>query len=421
MKNNISSPKNLLARLFSLHLSGRKGYQQKLFYNLLVLLALISTVAVSITWANHTSQAGGNLSLLTNLLTTENVRNTVAVAGGESTGSATETRTDPMAPREEDITIIGVGDVMLGHRVAPFISKYGISYPFATVREILQGADITFCNLEAPFGTKGQPVRDKEYTFRVDPVAVGSLTYGGIDVVSLANNHSLDYGPEALMETLSLLDKAQIAYAGAGPDLSAARRPALFSARGIKVAFLAYSNTYPIEFYATRSRPGTAAGEDGFIAQDVKEASRISDLVVVSFHWSSEYRTTPKDYQIAKARIAIDNGADLVIGHHPHVLQGFEVYRGKLIAYSLGNFVFGAYNPNYKDSLILKVIADRGGPKRAVLIPISVDNFKHHFQPRILTGDEAGRVLRDVKKLSEGLGTRVSIEGDTGVIYFEKA
>ena len=165
----------------------------------------------------------------------------------------------------------------------------------------------------------------------------------------------MDYGPEALAETIALLEKHQISYVGAGPNLAAARTPAIIEKNGMKVAFLAYNNTYPLEFNATASRPGTAPGEIRYVTADVKAARQLADLVVVSFHWSAELLKERKSYQANLAKAAINAGAHLVVGHHPHVIQGVEVYKHGLIAYSLGNFIFASYSNRVQDGLILQV------------------------------------------------------------------
>ncbi len=139
--------------------------------------------------------------------------------------------------------------------------------------------------------------------------------------------------------------------------------------------------------------------------------------MIVSFHWGGELVTELRDYQEALGRRAIDVGADLVFGHHPHVLQGVEVYKGKLIAYSLGNFAFGSYSKNARTSAILRVTFQGKGIKRAELIPINVFNHEVAFQPQVLKGEAAEAVLDEVRRLSEKRGTQIITEGSVGVVW----
>ena len=193
-----------------------------------------------------------------------------------------------------------------------------------------------------------------------------------------------------------LLEQHNIAYTGAGPNLAApARRPYLKN--GLKIAFLAYNNTFPLEFNATATRAGTAPGDPRYLRTDVKNARQSADIVVVSFHWSSELLKERKPYQADLAKTAIDAGAHLVVGHHPHVIQGVEVYKHGLIAYSLGNFIFASYSRRVQDGLLLQVRCTPSGIKEAVFFPININNHQVHFQPQPLTGPEAERVYWSYK------------------------
>lgn len=301
------------------------------------------------------------------------------------------------------VTIAAVGDVMLGASMEPAIREHGPDHPFAGTAGALRRADIAICNLEAPFGTKGKPFK-KRFTFLVPPSRAGALARAGFDVVALANNHMMDYGAEPLTETIRVLDSLGIAHSGAGGNLTEARRPAVVERNGLKIAFLSYSKVYPAEFWATSKRAGTAPGEERYIAEDVAAARKRADLVVVSFHWGAELMDTPKPYQRKLARLSIDSGADLVLGHHPHVLQGLELYQGKLIAYSLGNFAFGSRSRRCTESVILEADVSPSGLKGVRIVPISVDNLKTDFQPAIASGPEGRAILDNLRRISEPLG-----------------
>jgi len=301
------------------------------------------------------------------------------------------------------VSIMAVGDIMMGASLEPAIKQNGPDHPFARTAPILSRADIAIGNLEAPFGTKGKPFK-KRFTFLVPPSYAGAIKRAGFDVVALANNHIMDFGPEPLKQTLYTLDSLGLAYSGAGINLSAARRPAILERNGLKIAFLSYSKVNPPEFWATAGKPGTAPGVAAYIREDIAAAKKQADLVVVSFHWGAELMDTPKGYQRDLAHLSIDSGADLVLGHHPHILQGLEIYKGKLIAYSLGNFAFGSRSRKCTQSIILEARMSVSGIEAARLIPICVDNLRTNFQPYVASGEEARTILENLRRISKPLG-----------------
>lgn len=309
------------------------------------------------------------------------------------------------------VTITAVGDVMLAGSGTPTYLALGYDYPFAATSRWLKEGDITIGNLEAPLTSGGIEFRDKRFRFRVPPRAAEALQRAGFDVMTLANNHMLDYGGAGLSDTLHHLQRVGIAATGAGKNLNQARLPALITVRDSRVAFLAYSLTYPAEFYATRHQPGTAPGETAQVEEDIRQARRTADLVIVSFHWGGEKERSPKPYQIALAHAAIDAGADLIIGHHPHVLQGIEFYRGVPILYSLGNFAFGSMSPACDRSVIARITLGKGEPL-VELIPLNVLNDEVLFQPQPLTGEQGEEVIRQLALISTPFGSRFEKGGD---------
>ncbi|HEX7044663.1 MAG TPA: CapA family protein [Burkholderiales bacterium] len=311
------------------------------------------------------------------------------------------------------LTVAAVGDIMLGGTAAPELERFGYDYPFARVGELLRAADIAFGNLEGPLTEHGTP-HAKQYVFRSPPERVApALARAGFDVVALANNHSLDYGVEGLRDTLAALERVGIRYAGAGENLAAARRPALLEARGVRVAVLAYSLTFPEEFWATAQSPGTAFGHEEHVRADVAAARRRADVVLVSFHWGREGTTELRDYQRKLGHAAIEAGAAAVFGHHPHVLQGVERYREGVILYSLGNFVFGSYSRTAVRSAIAFLEIAGGRVRELRLQPINVKNVEVVFQPQLLRGVEADETVRALQDLSLALGT--ALENRDGV------
>ncbi len=320
-----------------------------------------------------------------------------------------------------DVTLLAGGDVLPGAWLNPYLSRFGQEYPYQAIAPLFWGVDLGLVNLECPLSLRGRPFRGKKFTFRACPAAAAALRNSGITVVSLANNHILDYGAEALRDTLAALEEAGVAFAGAGENLAASRRPAvLFIPPATRVAVLSYSKTYPAEFWATRERAGTAPGEDAFVAADVNSAAAWADLVIVCFHWGGELLERPRVYQENLAHTAIDAGARLVLGSHPHVLQGLEWYRHGLIAYSLGNLAFGGgRSRKATESALIKIRAHPDGQLAgAWIIPLSVDNLATEFVPRPVTGTAAAAVFQKLGELSQKWRTRIVPDVNGGAEIF---
>jgi poly-gamma-glutamate synthesis protein (capsule biosynthesis protein) len=318
------------------------------------------------------------------------------------------------------IRIFASGDTMLGSWAEMVIADSGYAYPFQKLQDFTADADIFFTNLEAPFGTTGETF-EKEYTFRVKPDLVNVLLAGKINLVSLANNHIMDFGISALRETMQVLEKHQIFYAGAGLNLSEARKPAIFEIKGKKFGFLAYSLTFPEEFWASDSTPGTCFPYDTFAFKDVAALDKEVDFVIVSCHWSQELLEYPKKYQIDLAHRLINNGADLILGHHPHVLQGIEWYKGKLIAYSLGNFIFGSYSEKAKESMLLKITLQPNDSIIAQVLPIKVYNKEVEFRPVPLNDEEKQAFIYNLAKLSLELNPSPIGINSEGIINWKES
>ena len=241
------------------------------------------------------------------------------------------------------LRLAAVGDVNLGDRVGLAIGAYGARHPWSDVAAALRLADISVANLECAVSTRGAPVA-KQYTFRGAPSSLRALSpYAGIDALSVANNHSLDFGRLAFADTLRYAHDYDMRTIGGGTDLAAARRPAVIRAGGLKVALLGFSDVRPLGFDAGPSTSGTTPAFPDLVATDVRTAARRADVVVAYFHWGIERASTPTDRQRMLATVAFDAGATVVLGAHPHVLQPIAQTRPRrLVAWSLGNFVFGA-------------------------------------------------------------------------------
>lgn len=262
------------------------------------------------------------------------------------------------------VLLRAVGDVNLGDGPANRMAAYGAGYPWEKVGDYLRAADIAFANLECAVSNRGTP-ESKKYTFRGSPSALkAARTDGGIDVVSCANNHTRDFGTVALSDTLKYLKQFGIARAGAGKDLADAHAPAILTRDGLKVAFLAYSTIEDNLWGATASRGGVASAFPvSRMKKEIARAKKKADVVVVSFHWGIELAPSPEAEQVMLGKAAIDAGADVILGHHPHRLQKIVRYKRALLDYSLGNFVFAppATPDVNKQTLVLSVdLSGRG-------------------------------------------------------------
>jgi poly-gamma-glutamate capsule biosynthesis protein CapA/YwtB (metallophosphatase superfamily) len=243
---------------------------------------------------------------------------------------------------EATISIAFVGDVMLDETPGQYI-KQGKD-PFKSFEKILAESDLRIANLECVVsGKKGKP-EDKPYALKAHPRVLPVLKKH-FSAVSLANNHSYDYGEQTFLETLSLLEKAGLPYLGGGRDIFQAHEPKIFNVKGKKIALLAYNEFHPRSFEALADRPGVAWSEDEYVVYGIQRAREFygADYVITYPHWGVEQTKTASPRQVHLARLMIDAGADAVVGGHPHVTQNIETYKGKPIFYSLGNFVFNGF------------------------------------------------------------------------------
>ena len=312
------------------------------------------------------------------------------------------------------VTIAAVGDMMLGNWGVEKLRINGVNYPFEQVAPYLQKADITTGNLEGPHCNTGEAHPDKKYTFRIPPQWMGGYKWAGFDVVTLSNNHAMDFGGECLLECIDALSALGIKKCGGGKNLSDANQPAVIEKNGVKVAFLGYSATYPKDAWATPGKPGTVFPEHNLLVQTVQKAAAENDLLVVQFHWGEEGRADPKEYQVNLAHLVIDNGADLVIGHHPHILQGVESYKGRLIFYSLGNFTFASYSTRAKTSAIAQVALNKDGSTvSAKVVPVNVYNYDVQLQPVPMPGDSAviGELRAKSSMIKGGIAASIADDG----------
>lgn len=248
--------------------------------------------------------------------------------------SAASSATDP-------IKLAFAGDILLDGFVGDQIARYGVNFPFVKVAPVLQKADIAFANLETPVSIRGK-AEVKNFTFRAKPAVLSGLTYAGIDGVSLANNHILDFGKDAMLDTLVHLDRNKIGRTGAGKDEEEAFKPYTKTVKGKKIAILGVSRVLSgASWTAGKDKPGAASAYTlKPMLSVIQKLSKENDFTVVYIHWNEEFKDYPEKYARTLAKQMIDSGADMILGAHSHCLMGIEYYKHKPIYYSLGNFVF---------------------------------------------------------------------------------
>lgn len=290
------------------------------------------------------------------------------------------------------VSLIAVGDVMLSRDVERKIKQTGdFTFPFLKVKDYLSTGDIVFGNLESPI-TPGREVAAGEMVFRA-PVGVGlGLKQAGFTILSLANNHTPNFGEIGLLDTFNNISKAGLLYVGAGENEEKAYAPVLIEKNGLKFAFLAYndSDVVPPSYRAGLNYAGTAIMDGVILEKSIQESKKSADFVVISMHSGTEYAAKPNTRQIEFAHLAIDAGADLVIGHHPHVIQEIEKYKGRYILYSMGNFVFDQlFSPQTREGLAAKILFTKNKIERIETEKVFINSS---LQPEIQVG-KGGNII----------------------------
>ncbi|ADB53383.1 CapA family protein [Conexibacter woesei] len=285
---------------------------------------------------------------------------------------------DGVVVRTRDVTLAAVGDINLGDATAGAIAAGGVNYPWTSVAPALRGADVAFGNLECAISTRGAPVQ-KQYTFRGSPAALRAMRdYAGFDVLNLANNHVGDYGTAALLDTVEHVRAGGMEAVGAGGSLASAAAPRVVERLGLRIAFVGFSNILPSEFFATPSRAGTQPATTAQIRASVAAARRRADVVIATFHWGVELDPVENGAEQAFAATALAAGATAVIGGHPHVLQPIRMLDGgrRLVAYSLGNFVFASHRAATVRTGVLHLDLSARGVERTRFQHARIDGVK---------------------------------------------
>lgn len=331
--------------------------------------------------------------VLDRLLKNDNRMTTNDVSANET--NINENNSETQGTQSNQVSMIFGGDFLLSNEMLNAYNKNGEGLKNIMSEDLqkeFNDADIAMVNNEFPYSNRGTQAQDKQYTFRADPSNVKILNEMGVDIVSLANNHTLDFGVDALIDSMEALKGASILYGGAGNNLDEAKEIKYIEKNYKKVAFLCATRVIPVsEWNATDDRAGlfTTYDSRNLVAQ-ITEAENNADVTIVFVHWGVERAENPEDYQRELAKKYIDAGADMVIGAHSHCLQGMEVYNGKLITYSLGNFIF---NGRYNKTMALKAIINEDNSIKAQFIPCESSSYKTY-----IAEDSKAQEIRDYYK-----------------------
>ncbi|MBP3486999.1 MAG: CapA family protein [Roseburia sp.] len=296
-----------------------------------------------------------------------------------------------------ETTILFTGDVLFANAFKAGYDAKGIEGVIEKdLLAELNDADILMVNNEFPYSDRGVPMEDKQFTFRCSPSYVKALNEMGVDVVSLANNHTLDYGKEALSDTFATLDQAGILYGGAGESVERAEEVQVIEVNGKKYGFLAVSRVIPVASWKVEnSAPGIfSCYDDTRLVELVAEAKKECDFLAVYPHWGVEYAAYPESYQTKIAERCIEAGADVIVGSHTHCLQGVSYIDGKPVFYSLGNFIFGQ---NIDRSAILKVTVDDAGNVSCQFLPVYAAGGVTY----LAEGEQAEQICRYLDSISD--------------------
>ena len=310
---------------------------------------------------------------------------------------------------DKKVTLCAVGDIGLHGDVGSLILEKGSEYPFDKVKELFGRHDLVFGNLEIPFSEHGRPFFEYETdNFHADIKTADALVAAGFNIMSLANNHILECGPDSLGLSIDVLDKNNILNFGAGTTIKQARKALVVEKNDLKIGFLGYSTKDKQS--ATDQSAGSSPIVEEFIREDIATLRPKVDVLIISLHFGLTYMDYPNDEGIALAHNVIDWGADLILGHHPHVVQGIENYNDKLIIYSLGEFLFDptqglryskVAREERKRSFVFSCTLGKNGVEDYTYFPTRIDES---YQVYIMTGEEKESMKAHLRELSENIG-----------------
>lgn len=296
---------------------------------------------------------------------------------------------------------------------ADYIKQYGVDYSWTDITDIMSTADISVVNLETSVSEQGETKKPKGYGFRSKPYTLEGLVNAGIDLVSTANNHILDYGINAFYDTMNYLDEYDIKYAGIGSNIEEAESMTIIEKNGIKVGFISYTSIIPWNYWrADDENPGVAPLQDKDIEralENIKNCDDKCDILITILHWGVEYQSKPQEKQVELAHQIIDAGADIIIGHHPHVLQGIEFYNDKPIFYSIGNFMFLKMNDDAGKTGVFELKINKDGFISGKIHPVNIQYCKAN----LLSDNNPVKqeIINKMIKLSKEFNTIINPDG----------
>ncbi len=329
--------------------------------------------------------------------------------------------------QDPSVTLMFGGDVMLGRLVDEVIRERGPRYIWGNTLPLLLAADITMVNLECVIAKKGTPFfPPRVFYFRASPRSAETLSIAGVDYVSLANNHAMDFTAAALLETIQHLDRLGIAHAGAGRNLEVASRPARLEAAGVTIGVVAFADHFR-EYAAGKDSAGINFIQVSLMERHfarVRSAIQMAradgaDLVIFSIHWGPNMRQVPTPEFVQFAHAVIDAGADIFYGHSAHIFQGIELYKGKLILYDTGDLIDDYYvDPLLRNDqqLLFIVKTSRAALQRVELVPVLIDNM----QVNLARSENFADIRKRIARLSRRYGTEIHQEKDRLVVRIEK-
>lgn len=367
-----------------------RKHKMKLQRRLLAAICLVCVLVVFLVISMGVYAAGRFIKKDSKEKTVPNTKSTVA-----------ESETVALLDEPVEILLSFTGDCILGTdenfyydtSFNAYYENYGSAYFFQNVKDVFKKDDLTIINMEGTL-TDLTTRKDKQFAFKGDPEYVKVLTNGSVEAANMANNHTYDYGEDSFKDTVNILEKNKIRTFGDDETV-------IIPVKGVNVGIF---GIYELDDHEERVPQ---------VKSDIAKLKKDgADIIVAVFHWGNELERVPDDNQVMLAHLAIDEGADVVVGHHPHVLQGIDTYKGKTIAYSLGNFCFGGnYHPTEMDTMIFqqKFMIDTSKKitdSEINVIPCSVSSESdcNNYQPTILEGDEAKRVRELIQERSDQIG-----------------
>ncbi len=303
------------------------------------------------------------------------------------------------------VKFCAVGDILLDRGIRRMINKKGVNRIFEGIKAIISSQDLAFCNLECPVHpeTIGR-AQEKKYCFRGDPESLIAMKIAGLNIMCVANNHSLDWGTEGFSETLRLLNENDIFIVGGGKSHSEAIKPVFIEKNGLTFAFLGVVDFLMESVPRQSNKPAPAyAAMEQLTAEIIKVNNKV-DFIIVSFHWGEENSHIPNSRQVAYAHQVIDAGADLVLGHHPHVLQSIECYKDRLILYSLGNFIFDNPRLPQRQTIIFSCEFQKGKIVAPKIHPIMIEEKC----PQPASAGDSKKIFELIERISKNFGAKLA-------------